>query len=45
MVSDNGKAFEAAAKVIKSVASGPEVQSYFEGVGVKWKFNVPRAPW
>ena len=45
MLSDNGKAFEAAAKVIQDVVSSPEVQRYFEGVGIKWKFNVPKAPW
>ena len=25
--------------------SSPEVQRYFSGVGVDWRFNVPRAPW
>ena len=45
MISDNGKAFEAAAKVIQDVVSSPEVQRYFEGVGITWRFNVPKAPW
>ena len=45
ILSDNGKTFEAAAKVIKSVVSSPEVQGYFDGVGIDWRFNVPRAPW
>ena len=45
MVSDNGKTFVAAAKVIKRVVSSSEVQRYFDGVGIEWKFNVPRAPW
>ena len=45
VLSDNGKTFEAAAKVIESVVSSPEVQRYLDGVGVNWKFNVPRAPW
>ena len=44
MISDNGKAFEAAAKVIQDVVSSPEVQRYFE-VGIKWRFNVPKVPW
>ena len=43
MISDNGKAFEAAAKVIKDVVYSPEVQRYFDGVGIEWKFNIPRA--
>ena len=45
MISDNGKAFEVAAKVIQDVVSSPEVQRCFEGVGIKWRFNVPKAPW
>lgn len=31
--------------MIKSVLSSPEVQKYFDGVGIDWRFNVPRAPW
>lgn len=45
VISDNGKAFEAAAKVIKDVISSPEVQQYFEGIGIDWRFNVLKAPW
>ena len=45
ILSDNGKTFEAAAKEIKTVVSSPEVQRYFGGVGVDWRFNIPRAPW
>ncbi len=45
MLSDNGKAFEAAAKVIKSVVASPEVQKYFDGLGIEWRFNVPKTPW
>ena len=45
MISANGKGFEAAAKVIQDVVSSPEVQRYFEGVGIKWRLNVPKAPW
>lgn len=45
MLSDNGKAFEAAAKVIKKVVASPEVQKYFNGLGIEWRFNVPKAPW
>ena len=32
-------------KVIKSIVSSLEVQRYFEGVGIHWRFTVPRAPW
>ena len=45
MLSDNGKMFVAAAKVVTKVVTSPKVQEYFEGIGIQWKFNVPRAPW
>ena len=45
MISENGKAFEAAAKVIKDVVSSPEVQRYFEGISIEWRFNVLKTPW
>ena len=45
MLSDNGKTFVAAAKVVTKVVTSPKVQEYFEGIGIQWKFNVPRAPW
>lgn len=45
MVSDNGKTFKAAAKVIESIVSHEEVQRYLSGLGVKWMFNLPKAPW
>ena len=38
MISDNGKAFKAAAK---SVA----VQGYSTNTGVQWSFNLEKAPW
>ena len=44
MISDNGKTFEGAAKVIHAILSRQEVQRYFSGLGVKWVFNVPKAP-
>ena len=43
MISDNGKAFEAKAKVIKSVTSIPEEEGYYVGLGSEWTFNVPMA--
>ena len=45
MVSDNGKTFKAAARIIKSVVMHSEVQKHLEGLGVKWIFNLPKAPW
>ena len=34
IVSDNGKAFEAAAKIIKNILDSPIVQNYFDGIGI-----------
>ena len=47
MISDNGRAFEAAAQEVvnESVFSSQEVKQYLERQGIKWRFNVPRAPW
>ena len=45
IVSDNGKTFKAAAKILKAVMSHEEVQRYLTGVGVDWTFNLERAPW
>ena len=44
-VSDNGKTFKAASKAIKEIMQHQDVQQYLSGVGVEWRFNLPRAPW
>jgi hypothetical protein len=45
ILSDNGKTFKAAAKAIHAVVNHAEVQKYLSGLGVKWIFNLPKAPW
>jgi hypothetical protein len=45
LVSDNGKTFKAAAKLIQSVVNHNDVQHYLAGLGIKWVFNLPKAPW
>ena len=45
VISDNGKAFKAAAKTIQAVLGHKDVKSYFSGLGVKWVFNIPKATW
>ena len=45
MISDNGKAFKAAAKTIQAVLGHNDVKSYFSVLGMKWVFNIPKAPW
>ena len=42
---DKGKVFKAAGKVIRNVLSSAEVQNYCAGIGIRWRFNVPKAPW
>ena len=44
-MSDNGKTFKAAARLIRSIVSHKDVQHYLSGLGVKWIFNLPKAPW
>ena len=44
-LSDNGKTFKSAAKTIRAVVKSREVQDHQSGLGVKWKFNVEKAPW
>ena len=44
-ISDNGKTFKAAAKVIEGVMQDDAVKKYLSGVGVKWVFNLEKAPW
>ena len=45
IISDNGKTFKAAAKAIQAVVSHEDVRRYLSGIGVKWVFNIPKAPW
>ncbi len=45
MVSDNGKTFKAAARILHSIVSHGDVQRYITGLGIKWVFNLPKAPW
>ena len=45
VISDNGKTFKAASKTIQAVLSHNEVKRYSSGLGVRWVFNIPKAPW
>ena len=44
-ISDNGKTFKAAAKVIDAIIGHKDVQQYLSQVRVKWSFNLEKAPW
>ena len=45
MLSDNGRTFKAAAKVLKTIMNHPDVQRFLIGLHIRWSFNLPRAPW
>ena len=44
-VSDNAKTFKSAAKTLKSIGEHPDTQKYFRVNGIKWSFNLEKAPW
>jgi len=44
-ISDNGKTFKAASKIITAIIAGEEVQEYLSHINVKWCFNLAKAPW
>ena len=45
LLSDNGKTFKAAAKVVGSIMDQQDVKQYLSQIGVKWCFNLEKAPW
>ncbi|KAL5476354.1 hypothetical protein EMCRGX_G026289 [Ephydatia muelleri] len=45
VVSDNGKTFKTAGRIIKDVMNSSEVQKYFSGNHVEWTYNLEKAPW
>ena len=44
-VSDNGKAFHAAAKTLKDIANQPNLRAYLTNFCIEWTFNLEKAPW
>jgi len=44
MILDNGKTFKAAPKVISKLGTHETVQGYSSSIGVKWSFNLEKAP-
>ena len=45
IVSDNAKTFKATSKALYSLTKHDEVQQFSTTVGIKWIFNLPKAPW
>ena len=43
--SDNAKTFQVAAKWLKQVIKTEEFNEFLTKENIKWKFNLPRAPW
>ena len=43
--SDNAKTFQAATKWLKQVIKTEEFNEFLTKENIKWKFNLPRAPW
>ena len=44
-ISDNGKTFKAASRVIKDIINNEDVKQYLSNVRVEWSFNLAKAPW
>ena len=45
IISDNGKTFKAAAKILKGIADHGDMSRYLVEIKTQWLFNVERAPW
>ena len=45
VISDNGKTFKSATKLIRQVLDSPKSRKYFSQLRVEWHFNLERAPW
>jgi len=44
-ISDNGKTFKAASRVIETIVADEAVQQFLSQLRVKWCFNLAKAPW
>jgi hypothetical protein len=45
MISDNGKTFVAASKLLLNIVKHPEVEHCLSQTRIQWSFNLERAPW
>ena len=45
IVSDNAKTFKTAARIVVATMETSTVKEYFSNIGIKWSFNLERAPW
>ena len=45
IISDNGRTFKSAAKLLVKILKHPEVQGYFAGIHIQWSFHLEKVPW
>ena len=45
ILSDNAQTFKSAAKWLRKLKNSEEAKNFLESKGIKWQFNVARAPW
>ena len=45
MISDNAKTFKAASRAVTSLVEASAVCTFLSNLGIKWAFNVEKAPW
>lgn len=45
VISDNGRTFKSASKIITQMIQSSETKEYFDDLHVEWQFNLERAPW
>ena len=43
-MSDNGKTFKAAARIISAIRQYEEIKRYLSGGGAEWVFNMEKTP-
>ena len=45
MISDNGKKFTAASKLLVDIVNHPDIEHCLSQIRIQWSFNLERAPW
>ena len=45
VISDNGKTFKLASRLIKQLPNSSVAERYFSQLRVEWQFNLEKAPW
>ena len=45
IISDNGRTFKSAAKLLVKILKQPKAQECFAGIHIEWSFNLEKASW